>query len=467
MITKEAAIKELWYRGNLHFKIKHRDIQNRIEDKYNEIRARGGMLFVCNIARRSGKTFWAAKKATEICLNEAIDRPVVKYGSAFYEDLRKFIYPTFEKLLSDSPNSFPKEAIESRKVLEFHANTARIDFAGLDLKPNSLRGDYADLVIIEEAGFVSKLKYIYDSVCVPMTMYRDGAMIVMIGTPGEDINHDFMTTFKKKAIQENAYLELTIDDNDALTQSQRFFYLNECIDESTKLREYYCKVVVDESRAIIPEWKPEFVKEINKDELFQFYHKYESMDLGVIDKTVALYGYYDFKEAKLKILNELVMNGPEMTTAVLAEALKKKSLETWGDKVIYKRVSDNNNLLLLNDLSHEFKIRFSPISKDSLHAMVNKVRTWVAQNRIEVSPNCTELIGCLEGGIWDKNRREFLRSESYGHYDALASLIYLVRVINEQTNPIPALYKISSQTHHIPHDIVKNKNASELRKLIK
>ena len=46
----------------------------------------------------------------------------------------------------------------------------------------------------------------------------------------------------------------------------------------------------------------------------------------------------------------------------------------------------------------------------------------------------------MQFGIWDKNRKEFERSEDYGHFDHFAALMYLVRNLAVSSNPIPSTH---------------------------
>ena len=92
--------------------------------------------------------------------------------------------------------------------------------------------------------------------------------------------------------------------------------------------------VIDSNLGIVPEWKKEYTGDYNKDEYWKYYHKYVSMDLGVRDKTAALFAGYDFLEAKLFILDEFIMAGPEMTTDKLAESIKEKEGQVFGNSQI-------------------------------------------------------------------------------------------------------------------------------------
>lgn len=455
--SKIQARYLLWQRGNLNYMLW--PAQKKIEAKFKEVKERGGKLFFVNCSRRIGKTHWVAKKCIETAISCKNNKPRIKIGTAYYEDLKEFIIPAHNAVLDHAHEDFRPKYVSSNKKYVFRQKESEIKMVGLDLKPNGLRGTYADLIVLEECGFIRRLDYLYSAICVPMTMYRKGAMVVMIGTPPETPDHPFVQ-FMEKAKQEDAYIELTIDDNDRLTPEEKQGYLDECLTETDKLREYYCKCVVDESRAIVPEWKDAYAREYPKDEFYQFYQSYEGMDLGVVDKTINLYAYYDYKNATLVVEGELSMNGHEMTTDKLAARIKMDEDKYFPGKPIYKRTADNDNLLLLNDLTTKHQLPFIPIRKGALEAMVNKTRIWVKSGRIIVNPRCKQLIGCLSTGIWNTARSGFDRSALYGHYDAIAALIYLVWSIDENYNPVPALYNISRDTHHYRDSFAKREGGN-------
>jgi hypothetical protein len=139
----------------------------------------------------------------------------------------------------------------------------------------------------------------------------------------------------------------------------------------------------------------------------------------------------------------LDISGTTTTTDLIESALIEKQESIPGKPYSdpYRRVADNSHPLLLNDLAvRPANIVFAATDKAKIHEMVGKVRVWVRQDRIRVHARCKQLIGCLSSGIWNNQRTEFERSKAYGHYDALAALVYLVRNIDEYTNPIPDWY---------------------------
>ena len=152
---------------------------------------------------------------------------------------------------------------------------------------------------------------------------------------------------------------------------------------------------------------------------------------------MALFGYYDFKRAKLCIEKEYFINGPQMTTPILANHINNIERELFEPHEEIRRISDNNNLLLLQDLGYLHNCHFIPTSKDSLEAMVNEMRIWFSNGRIEIAEECKLLIESIAFGFWNNSRSDFGTSATFGHFDAIASLMYLIRNIDQTTNPIP------------------------------
>ena len=447
MITKtdqEIIKNELWARGEpIH--VLHAEQRELL----GVIKKNTSFLTVINCARQFGKTYFAVVLAFMHCLQR---KSVVKYGAAYYTDLEKFIFPTIKKIVELMPSELKPEVIESKKIVKFR-NGSVLDIVGLDLKPDGLRGNSVSLVLIEEAGYVKRLRYIYFDVVVPMFIHtqKNNPKCIMLGTPSGDLTHDFTNFFFPKAQREKVYFHKTIDDNPLLSESERQRIKDEYLadittDEERRIqqakmdRELYGKVSKDLERTIIPEWKDEYeYADDFRDEYFQFYHKYTAMDYGVADKTVFLFYYYDFKRATVFFEGEFVDSGSSMTTDALYEGVSSKEIKLYDGK-IYRRVADTTNLLLINDFTVKYKMPFAHVKKDLLHVMVNDARMWVKSGRVRVSYMCQELLGCLRSGLWNDDKTAFGDSDLFGHYDALAAFVYAMRIIDQQTNPIPVTY---------------------------
>lgn len=458
-----AAKDEKWHRGDLSYKL-HK-AQKHIDATYKGV---VNQLFVANCSRQFGKTYWACVKAVECALSKP--NAQIRYGAAFQTDLKEFIIPAFEKIMEDAPAHLRGKYKAQTSCFEFE-NGSRIKLVGIDKRPEGLRGNTLDMVVLDECGFLQNLDYVYKSVIIPATTHRPNAKIILVSTPPSTPAHSFLD-YCAKAESENAYRMFTIHDNPMIDERtiERLKMEAGGEESTTWKREYLCQFVTDSELQIIPEWKEEnHCKEMPRDEYYQYYHRYVGMDLGTKDFTALVFGYYDFKKATLVIQDEMMMNGPSMNTLKLVSAIQATELTLWEGIKPFRRVSDNNNLHLLQDLSSLHSMHFTATSKDTLDAMVNEVRTMVASGRIIVEPKCKQLLGCLKYGVYNKKRSEFARSNVYGHYDHLAALIYLVRNLSLSSNPIPADHGYQNHTAwlgNVREDMKTTQTGRELAKAL-
>ncbi len=406
-------------------------------------------------ARGFGKTYLGCAEAVALC-NRKTAR--VKIGTEFQTDLEEFILPNFEAVLQECPaDRLPRWKSSGSKYV--FPNGSEIKLIGLDRKPNGLRGTHkTDLIILEEAGFISKLEQIYYSVIVPTTMHRPDCRILLPTTPPEALDHFFWTLYDQAQLLGDVPV-FTIDDNPLLRPPDVARLEKDMGGRGSTAfqREYLCKRIPDGTRQLTPEFSKErHVTEWKRPAYFDYLIKTESLDTGVRDHTVQLYSAYDFPTATLHIEDELVLSGND----VLTDAIYDRTAET--ERALgYGRVdrwADNNNLILIQDLgSRGLKDGsgryWRPTAKDAVEAGVNLVRLWLKQDRLRIHPRCRFLIGTLETALWNKNRTDFDRSKVFGHADALAALIYLIRNVNTRTNPIPATFQVDLDNTFIrnPH----------------
>ena len=432
-ITIDRKRNELWFRGNLSFKL-HAG-QKLIKQK---IDTAPGQLCVLNCSRQWGKTYLMVTRAIELAIKKPKAR--IKIGTAFLTDLTEFIIPTFEAILVDCPDSIkPKYKVQGSKFV--FQNGSEIKLVGLDKSPNGLRGNTIDMIILDEAGFISNLDYLYKSVIVPATTHRPDCKIILISTPPATPAHDYVD-FVHKAEAEGSYSMFDIHTNPMIDEAtiERLSKESGGINSTTWKREYLCQFITDADSQIIPEWRDEFVIDAGRDPYTPFYHRYVGLDLGIKDFTVAIFGYYDFRRATLVIEDELKLNGPSLTTQLLKDSIEATEKRLWPDNKVYRRISDNNNPQLINDMAILHRMSFISTDKDRLETMINELRLMVNKGQIEVHPRCLQMIGCLKYGVWDKNKKAFARSSVYGHFDALAALVYLVRNLDKHCNPIPRAF---------------------------
>ena len=481
--TEALLIEELWSRGELRFKLKA--AQREMWDQINNSKR---FKYLIKCARRLGKSYLLVSRGTATCLKK--EKAMVRYAAPTAKAVRKIVIPLLEQITQDCPPSQRPIWKSQDGMWLFPETGSQFHVAGVNNShADDLRGTHADDFLIDEAGTIDDLHYLVHDVAMPQLLDRDmkvveGRRLIIASSPPRSPAHEF-TEMSAQAELEGWYSHYDIFDGDYSKEILRLFLAEDNVSESdiealingnyesiknsTVKREYLALDVVDDDYALCPEWKREFIEEPVVDEYFPLYHKYEALDIGVRDLTVCLFAHYDFKRATLYVHDEVTLSGPEMTTELLANRIRdKERVLFWDPKKseVYpfrKRVSDVD-LLLIQDLNSLHKLYFEPTDKGALEQMVNEVRIWVGSGRIKVAPRCKQLLGCLEFGVWDDARRGFDRSSTFGHYDAFAALMYLVRNVDKSTNPIPFDYGRNPAEDWID-DIEKQKRKDKLKKM--
>ena len=59
-----------------------------------------------------------------------------------------------------------------------------------------------------------------------------------------------------------------------------------------------------------------------------------------------------------------------------------------------------------------------------------------ANNKIKIDSKCKTLIDHCKYGVWNEQRTSYQRTASMGHFDAIDALVYLVRNLIRDSNPI-------------------------------
>lgn len=452
----------LWKKGDISYKLKpcQSDMSERI-NKSNQFK------YIIKCSRRLGKSYLLCAKAVMQCLTKP--HSMVRYAAPEKEALKTILEPIMHSIFADSPEELRPTALSSSSFYEFK-NGSKIYMSGVNKgHAEKLRGNACDLFIIDEAGFVNDLTYLMNDVAMPQFLDPNGSVVqgrklLIAGSPARTPAHEF-TEVSRIAEMEGNYSHYDIYAGGYPAELVELFKKEAGGEASTTWkREYLALDVVDSNYALVPEWKPEFVQQPVQDEYFRFYHKYVGLDIGVRDLTVALFAYYDFRQGKLFVLHEESLSGPEMTTQRLAERIKESEHRLFPEMAVHKRVSDVD-LLLLNDLNSLHGLYFIPTDKGRLEEMVNEVRIWVNAGRIIVSPECKLLTGSLAYGVWNENRTDFDRIPKYGHFDALAALMYLIRNIDQNINPIPKTYGKPASDWWYDEDLLKNERRDKMKKL--
>lgn len=444
-LSKREIQDELWRRGILVHKL-HR-VQKEMLDTYMKAEPRSTLVWL--LARQSGKSYLLAI----IALMEAIQNPnsIVKLLTDTKLHVQTIFEPLFREILESCPEDVRPEYLPSKFIYVF-PNGSQIQMAGTDANnAERLRGQKSSLILVDEAAFCNKLSYNVMSILFPTTTHT-GGKIVLASTPPEEPDHDFVD-FIEEAEQHNLLTKKTLYDNPLLDDDVKRSIVAKFlggINNPQFRREYLCELIRDENRTVIPEFDDELasviVREYNKP---AFYTPYVAMDLGFKDLTVCLFGYYDFKQDKVVIEDEIVKEGKDLKLNLFSEEIIQKEEQLWlnilTNEVIKPeiRVSDVE-LIVINEINRASmgRLNFQPIKKAPGYKLplINQLRVMLQAEKIVINPRCTTLITHLKNGRWKdaSTKDDFARSPGLGHYDAIDALLYLIKSINYSKNPYPA-----------------------------
>lgn len=449
--VREARAR-LWHMGILEWKL---DItQKKLYDFYN---GNTDKTIVINCSRRLGKSYFLTILALEQCLK--VPKSIVKFLQPEVKMIRTNIRPVINEILDDCPREL-RPQFKTQDSMYVFPNGSEIHLAGTDNgNHEKLRGGNAHLALIDEAGFCSELEYIVNSILIPTTTLTQGRIILSSTTPPIP-DHEFIKYMEKAEI-DGRLVRKTIFDavNDNLGQLKPRIHAGIVADivksmpngekDDAFRTEYLCEVITDSKASVVPE----FTKEIQRDTIVPwlkpaFYDRYVAMDIGFEDLTAILFAYWDFDNGVLVIEDEFDINGSEMTTRKVAEAISRYENNLWTNPLTgefekpYKRVCDNN-LIMINDLQKDHQLTFFPTEKHNKDAYINAMRNMIAERQIIIHPRCKKLVQHLSLASWDRTRKDFKRSADNGHYDYVAALMYLVRNLDTTRNPYPKGYRHS------------------------
>lgn len=443
-IDKKFAIESLWRRANLSWILDSN--QKSLYEMFHEnpITVQTWLL-----ARRSGKSFSLCVLAIEYCLKHP--NSVIKYVAPTKDQVENFILPIIDVdiLSKGCPDDLKPTYIKQKKQYRF-SNGSVIQLCGAESgNIDSIRGGFAHIAIVDEAQDISQLKYAISSVLIPTLLTTNGKLLIS-GTPPQDQDHEFLA-YIENAEADGTLIKRTVYDNPRLTKENIETMATAMGGEQSEefQREFLCKIIKSKSRSVLPEVTDELLREIAREhQAPPIYDSYTSMDIGLKDWTVILFGYYDFRADKIIIQDEIISYGPEMQLRNLTAQIMKKEEDLWTNPYTNefvkpkKRIADHNPIVINEvKLFSNYKIIFENADKRDKLAGINWLRTLLSTGKIIINPKCKNLIRHLKDGKWaNSNKDDFAKCPQGSHYDGIDALVYMVRGIDLKSNPYPKDY---------------------------
>lgn len=451
-IDPKIVRETLWRRGNLSWLL---DInQKELYELYYNTKHR---VQTWLLARRSGKSYALCVLAIETCLRK--NGAIVKFLAPTRVQVNLIIRPLMRKILETCPDDL-KPDYRAKDNIFYFPNGSEIQLSGTDGgSAERLRGGDSDLAIVDEAGSCSDLAYCIRDILLPTTLITKGK-ILLASTPPEDVEHDFIR-YIEEADARGSLVVKTIEDNPRIDKKEKEDLILELggMNSDATQRELFCKIIKSSTRTVVPEFNEEKEKELIKEwEKPPFYDSYVSMDLGYKDWTVVLFAYYDFKNDRMVIEDELITYGQEMHLHTLGWDIKKVEERLFTDPMTgefikpKKRVADHN-LVAINEIlkATNYQVRFEPAKKDDKHAAINFLRLMVQNNKIIINPKCKVMIRHLKNAKWASTTAKdtFSRCPEGSHYDAVDALAYLLRAVDFKHNPYPKGYGLTTRSEDL------------------
>ena len=407
--------------------------------------------FFIESTRRLGKSSFLLMLMTE----ESIKNPGAKcaFFAPVKEGLLDYIEPIIDKTYApeNCPIGMAPRFDKSRFMLNFE-NGSTIVFRGSNKQQHRIRrGQEFHLAAIDEARDVSDLDQLVDSVVFPALFDSNGYMIIS-STPADTRSHP-LYAIRQRAEVEGWLAKIPMSlasriDPEVYTPERIAEWKAETakgVDGADVVaREYECEWVVNKSRAAVGEWRPAYVVEAPRDPFYDFYAHYVGLDWGYRDFTALVLATWNFRLARLEVESEMTFSGSEVRSDKISERLLSQMGKTWPNVNFQSMeknltmVSDSADPILINEINKYPAMSFVPVQKlNSLEAMLNQFRVMVASGKIVVSPKCPLTLHCLANAIWDKERKALDQDVFAHHFDHLMALVYLTRVVDQMTNPIP------------------------------
>jgi hypothetical protein len=450
--TLREAVWNAFIDGDLSFLLHDTQLEIKVVVDKDGVKE---FLIFCS--RQLGKSFLILVIAIEHCARHyGKRRPLVRIFCETTKQVEDIVNDNMQVILQLAPPGWIKRTkSENRwKVGIGEIRLCPLAAAHVDGK----RGGNATLILLEE-GCVSESDTYRKAIggVVNPQLLRSRGKLGHVTTPPEDVSHYVVTEVLPKCRATGAYAHATVYDNPQLDDDQIIEAFERCTSLEEWDREYLCKVVKSATRTVVPEFDEE--RAVAALDLPRFAYWQTSLDFGgVRDKHGIIATYYDFERAKLCVADERLLevntSTDEIKSSALrmegacAERLKEKGAILWLQGRP-RRVSDCPGQILVDLRAAGFAVRTPEKEQGSWEAGINEIRVAFQKGEIEIDPRCVWLIATLNYGLYTENRKDFQRTETLGHLDLLAALVYAWRH-RTTMNPYPAHVGKHRETHHIP-----------------
>lgn len=420
--TEDEIREFMWREGDLEWKLD--SLQASIR---NTIHAKHAKAACILSSRQIGKSYLISTMAIEWLLRQHKFK-IARIVAPTLKQCADIVADNINPICADAPAGLI-ERIKSEyrwKVGKGELRLGALERAHVD----GNRGGNASLIIYEECGFVKADDFNYgvNSVLGPQLL-RTGGIEMFISSPSEDPEHPLHTDVLPRCAELGTAFRFTVYDSPSLTPALIREAMERCGGEDTDAwkREYLAQIIRPSSLIVIPSYDEQIHVKAFGDPLACKWHV--TVDWGgVRDKTVALLHTHEYGAATDLIADERVWPANTPTSSII-DGLRALA----GGREIHRWTADVPGQLQV-DLQSAYDLEVTLPQKSDWQASVNAMSVKFSTQKILVHPRCLFLRQSCRGGMFNKTRTDFERSDALGHMDALAALMYAVRT-QDRENP--------------------------------
>ena len=445
--TSEPTINDLrnwaWRTGELEWKLHAAQVIMHHQIEALPITAKD-IVLLCS--RRFGKSYYGCIRALMRCLK--MKKQLVRIIGPTIDQTEGIVAYHMAKITAELNQIGLRGLVERVKSDKMYkVGDSAIFLGGYDSQEDSLRGGEAHEIIIEESGSSNPDQYNYQmkSILKPQLLKTRGKM-VHLTTPPRVEDHPFVNDTIPLAELSGGFRKFTIYDDPLATEE----IIADAIKDSGGInsiefrREYLVEIIRDPTIVVVPDYDDVIHSSPHLGLPLKFFPQITTDFGGVRDKTVALFHFYDFFSDQSIIWDERVFE-PNTETGLIVQGIREMEalwmveaenflpFDESGEPVGITRYVDAPGQLQI-DLREHHKIAMSIVPKDDWQTAINNVAVRFSQNKVKVHSRCTFLRQTLKSGTFNKQRNDFGRTNALGHCDAIAALMYGLRVERRQ-NP--------------------------------
>tara|TARA_R100000808_G_scaffold17079_1_gene37984 strand:+ start:440 stop:1948 length:1509 start_codon:yes stop_codon:yes gene_type:complete len=440
-----------WAEGDLSYKLRPHGqtrLYSAVEEHVRRTEGQGLKPFMALCHRRFGKSYAAAV----YLVGRAVKQPgaILKFACPTRLQVKSIISPILHSIFEDAPPWIHVRT--SGNTWEISSDrwgpgrwASTIEAVGVDWRSGDpLRGSACDAAVLDEVRDIRHLSYIVSSILVPQFVGRSEPLLLLLTTPPRDLDHDSCKVYWERARRDGSGLRIPGSENDDWSAEDDLLVREELQahgDSEQYLREVECVMVPDTSTLAVPEFSANRANIVTSEPHPRppKYIPYVSLDLGFKDHTGVLFGYIDFEDQRLVVVDELFVNyrNQRELSVIIKRQFHRAFPKHIREEFPGRWLADADPMALANFESYD--LHFQRAEKHDAATSLARFRAALQRGSVVIEEkNCPELCYQLAHGQKSPRKGElFSRSGRLGHCDLIAAALYLWRGAIFTENPYP------------------------------